>query len=119
MPSRAPGERHAIRLPASRSAHELFVDYDQIASDAAAMLRLEAGRNPHDKALIELVGELSIRSALFRRPWASQEVRYHGSGRKRLRHPALGQLDLCADPGDGLGPGRRPDRRALASRSSK
>jgi transcriptional regulator with XRE-family HTH domain len=73
---------------------ELFLDYDQIARDAAAMLRLEAGRNPHDKALIELVGELSTRSELFRQRWASQDVRYHRSGRKRLRHPVVGQLDL-------------------------
>ena len=58
------------------------------------MLRLEAGRNPHDKALIELVGELSTQSELFRQRWASQDVRYHRSGRKRLRHPAVGQLDL-------------------------
>jgi transcriptional regulator with XRE-family HTH domain len=76
------------------AARELFVDYDQIARDAAAMLRLEAGRNPHDKALIELVGELSTRSELFRQRWASQDVRYHRSGRKRLRHPVVGQLDL-------------------------
>jgi hypothetical protein len=75
-------------------AREFFVDYDQIAKDAAAMLRLEAGRNPHDKALIELVGELSTRSEMFRRRWASQDVRYHRSGRKRLRHPVVGQLDL-------------------------
>ena len=75
-------------------ARELFVDYDQIARDAAAMLRLEAGRNPHDKRLIELVGELSTRSELFRQRWASQDVRYHRSGRKRLRHPVVGQLDL-------------------------
>jgi transcriptional regulator with XRE-family HTH domain len=75
-------------------ARELFVDYDKIASDAAAMLRLEAGRNPHDKALIELVGELSTRSELFRQRWASQDVRYHRSGRKRLRHPVVGLLDL-------------------------
>ena len=75
-------------------ARELFVDYDQIARDAAAMLRLEAGRNPHDKRLIELVGELSTRSELFRQRWASHDVRYHRSGRKRLRHPVVGQLDL-------------------------
>src|SRR3954471_8792543 len=31
-------------------APEFFVDYDRIANDAAAMLRLEAGKNPHDKA---------------------------------------------------------------------
>jgi transcriptional regulator with XRE-family HTH domain len=75
-------------------ARELFVDYDQVARDAAAMLRLEAGRHPHDQALIELVGELSTQSELFRQRWASQDVRYHRSGRKRLRHPVVGQLDL-------------------------
>lgn len=76
------------------AAEQFFVDYDQVARDAAAMLRLEAGRSPHDQALIELVGELSTRSELFRQRWASQDVRFHRSGRKRLRHPAVGQLDL-------------------------
>lgn len=76
------------------AATEFFVDYDKIANDAAAMLRLEAGRNPHDQALIELIGELSTQSALFRKRWASQDVRFHRSGQKRLRHPAVGQLDL-------------------------
>jgi len=75
-------------------AREFFVDYDRIANDAAAMLRLEAGRNPHDKALIELVGELSTRSGLFRQRWASHDVQFHRSGQKRLRHPVVGQLDL-------------------------
>jgi transcriptional regulator with XRE-family HTH domain len=75
-------------------APEFFVDYDRIANDAAAMLRLEAGKNPHDKALIELVGELSTRSELFRRRWASHDVQFHRSGQKRLRHPVVGQLDL-------------------------
>jgi hypothetical protein len=75
-------------------AEEFFVDYNKIAKDAAAMLRLEAGRNPHDKGLIELVGELSTRSELFRRRWASHDVKFHRSGQKRLRHPVVGQLDL-------------------------
>ncbi|NEK56704.1 helix-turn-helix domain-containing protein [Geodermatophilus sabuli] len=76
------------------AAREFFVDYDRVANDAAAMLRLEAGRNPHDKALIELVGELSTRSELFRRRWAQHDVQFHRSGQKRLRHPVVGQLDL-------------------------
>ena len=67
------------------AAREFFVDYDRIATDAAAMLRLEAGRNPHDKALITLVGELSTQSELFRQHWASHNVKFHRSGRKRLR----------------------------------
>jgi transcriptional regulator with XRE-family HTH domain len=76
------------------AAREFFVDYDRVANDAAAMLRLEAGRNPHDKALIQLVGELSTRSELFRRRWASHDVQFHRNGQKRLRHPVVGQLDL-------------------------
>ena len=67
------------------AAQEFFVDYDRIANDAAAMLRLEAGRKPHDKALIALVGERSTRSVLFRQCWASPDVLFHRSGRKRLR----------------------------------
>lgn len=76
------------------AAREFFVDWDRVANDAAAMLRLEAGRDPHDRGLIELVGELSTRSEVFRRRWASHDVQYHRSGRKRLRHPVVGQLDL-------------------------
>jgi len=76
------------------AAPDFFVDWDRIAGDAAAMLRLEAGRNPHDRALIELVGELSTRSELFRQRWASHDVQFHRSGQKRLRHPVVGQLDL-------------------------
>jgi transcriptional regulator with XRE-family HTH domain len=76
------------------AAREFFVDYDRVANDAAAMLRLEAGRSPHDKALIELVGELSTRSELFRRRWAQHDVQFHRSGQKRLNHPVVGRLDL-------------------------
>ena len=88
----------------SEAAEDFFVDYDKIARDAAAMLRMEAGQNPHDEDLIALVGELSTRSDLFRKQWASQDVRFHRSGQKRLRHPAVGQLDLDFEamplPGD-------------------
>jgi transcription regulator MmyB-like protein len=76
------------------AAREFFIDFDRMATDAAAMLRLEAGRNPYDKDLITLVGELSTQSELFRQHWASQNVKFHRSGRKRLRHPAVGELDL-------------------------
>ncbi|SDS85262.1 helix-turn-helix transcriptional regulator [Microlunatus soli] len=76
------------------AARDFFVDWEQISRDAAAMLRLEAGDNPNDKALIELVGELSTRSEVFRQHWASHDVRFHRSGMKRLRHPVVGQLDL-------------------------
>ncbi|MEV7602273.1 helix-turn-helix transcriptional regulator [Kitasatospora sp. NPDC089797] len=76
------------------AAADFFVDYDRIADDAAAKLRMAAGRDPHDEELIALVGELSTRSGLFRRRWASQDVRLQRSGRKRVRHPVVGRLDL-------------------------
>lgn len=88
------------------AAKAFFVDYDHIASDVAAKLRMEAGRHPHDEGLIALVGELSTRSELFRQRWESQDVRLHRSGRKRMHHPVVGRLDLDveslelpADPG--------------------
>lgn len=76
------------------AARTFWRDYDQIANDAASMLRLEAGRNPHDADLIQLVGELSTQSELFRERWASRDVVFHRSGLKRLHHPIVGDLDL-------------------------
>ena len=76
------------------AARTFWRDYDRIAHDAASMLRLEAGRNPHDPDLIRLIGELSTRSELFRQRWASQDVVFHRSGTKRLHHPVVGDLDL-------------------------
>ncbi|WP_431238765.1 helix-turn-helix transcriptional regulator [Mycolicibacterium aichiense] len=76
------------------AAQALFVDYDQIARDLAAKLRMDAGRDPYDDKLIALVGELSTCSELFRQRWASQDVRVVRSGRKRLHHPIVGRLDL-------------------------
>lgn len=76
------------------AAREFWRDYDRIANDAASMLRLEAGRNPHDPELMKLVGELSMHSELFRQRWASHDVVFHRSGIKRLHHPVVGDLDL-------------------------
>lgn len=76
------------------AAREFWRDYDKIANDAATMLRMEAGQNPHDPELIKLVGELSTQSELFRERWASRDVMHHRSGVKRLHHPVVGDLDL-------------------------
>jgi transcriptional regulator with XRE-family HTH domain len=76
------------------AAREFFADWERAADDIAAMLRSEAGSNPYDKQLIELIGELSTRSEEFRGRWAAHNVRFHRTGRKRLRHPIAGTLDL-------------------------
>ena len=77
--------------PASR---DFFTDWERAADDIAAMLRLEAGRNPYDKKLVELIGELSTRSDDFRTRWAAHNVRFHRTGHKKLHHPVVGDLDL-------------------------
>ncbi len=76
------------------AAREFFSDWERAADDIAAMLRSEAGRNPRDRQLIELIGELSTRSEDFRTRWAAHNVRFHRVGRKRLHHPVVGALDL-------------------------
>jgi transcriptional regulator with XRE-family HTH domain len=76
------------------AASEFFVDYDTIVNDCVAFLRAEAGANPYDKDLTDLIGELSTRSEDFRHRWAAHDVRYHRTGRKRLHHPLVGDLEL-------------------------
>jgi transcriptional regulator with XRE-family HTH domain len=76
------------------AAQEFFVDWEKVAKDVVAALRSQAGRNPYDRALSDLVGELSTRSEAFRTWWAAHNVRYHQTGAKRLHHPVVGDLEL-------------------------
>jgi MmyB-like transcription regulator ligand binding domain len=62
-----------------------------------ALLRSEAGRNPHDRELFDLVGELATRSDEFRGLWAAHNVRLHVKGVKRFNHPIVGELELSFD----------------------
>jgi transcriptional regulator with XRE-family HTH domain len=75
-------------------AVEFFRDYDKAANDTVALLRAEAGRDPYDRDLSDLIGQLSTRSEEFRRRWAAHNVRIHTTGVKLLRHPIVGDLDL-------------------------
>lgn len=70
-------------------------DWETTADYCVALLRTEAGRDPHDKQMHDLVGELSTRSDDFRRRWSSHDVRLHGSGTKRFHHTAVGDLELA------------------------
>jgi len=88
------------------AAREFYSDWERQAQDVVAMLRTEAGHSPHDKALSNLIGELSTRSENFRTWWAAHNVRFHRTGVKRFRHPVVGDLtltfealDLAADSG--------------------
>ena len=76
------------------AAIEFYVDWDRVASDLVAHLRSEAGHNAYDRALTDLVGELSTRSEEFRRLWAAHNVRFHRTGSKRIQHPIVGEMEL-------------------------
>lgn len=75
-------------------APEFFVDWESIAHDAVAILRAEAGRDPYDRRLSDLIGELSTRSEEFRVRWAAHNVKFHRTGVKRFHHPLVGELTL-------------------------
>jgi transcriptional regulator with XRE-family HTH domain len=76
------------------AAQQFFRDWEKAAKDLVAALRSMAGRNPYDRGLTDLVGELSTRSETFRTWWAAHNVRYHQTGTKRLHHPVVGELEL-------------------------
>jgi hypothetical protein len=75
-------------------ARGLFPEWDRITADTVAMLRVEAGRHPHDPDLTELIGELATRSTEFRTRWATNDVRTHRAGTKTFRHPLIGEVSL-------------------------
>jgi transcriptional regulator with XRE-family HTH domain len=103
-PSRPPNSARFLFL--DPRARTFYTDWDTVAHDVVAALRGEAGRNPYDRALSDLIGLLSTRSDEFRVRWARHDVRFHRSGTKRFHHPLVGELtlayeslDLPADPG--------------------
>lgn len=74
-------------------ARDFFVDWDAAGVATAALLRAEVGREPRDRALRELVGELSTLSPEFRSRWAAHDVLMHHDGVKQLHHPDVGHLE--------------------------
>jgi transcriptional regulator with XRE-family HTH domain len=103
----AANERNLARFQfLDPAARRFYPDWDLFADMAVAILHAQAGRNPYDKDLHDLVGELSTRSEQFRTRWGAHDVRRHGTGTKRFHHPAVGELtlayeslDLAAEPG--------------------
>ena len=75
-------------------SRRFYPDWDTAADTAVAILRTEAGRDPHDRIMHDLVGELATRSEEFRRRWASHDVRFHNTGIKHFHHPVVGELNL-------------------------
>lgn len=93
--------RYLFLDPRSR---DFYTEWNVVARDSVAALRVEAGRNPYDRSLTGLVGELSTRSEDFRTWWAAHNVKFHTTATKTLHHPAVGELELTGEaltlPGD-------------------
>lgn len=75
-------------------ARDFYPNWELAANTNVAILRTQSGRNPFDKRLADLVGELSVRSEEFRTRWAAHNVRRHYAGTKIFRHPVVGELEL-------------------------
>ena len=106
QPAGGTAQLRSLHLPRSRRRPRLLPRWEIAADTCVAILRTEAGRDPHDKDLHDLVGELSTRSSDFRRRWGTHDVRLHGAGTKRFHHGVVGDLDLSyesidlvSDPG--------------------
>jgi transcriptional regulator with XRE-family HTH domain len=87
-------------------AEASYPQWDRVATETVAILRSAAGRDPYNRDLSDLVGELATQSEAFRTRWASHNVRFHNTGVKEFRHPVVGELtltfnrlDLAADHG--------------------
>lgn len=91
----APGNGNLARFAfLDPRAHQFHPNWDAAADIVVGILRTEAGRDPYDRALHDLVGELSTRSDAFRTRWGAHDVRRHGAGAKRFVHPVVGPLEL-------------------------
>lgn len=77
------------------TSRDFYPDWDVFAMMCVAIMRAEAGRDPHDRGLQNLVGELSTQSETFRTLWGAHDVRSHGAGTKRFHHPDVGELVLA------------------------
>jgi MmyB-like transcription regulator ligand binding domain len=78
----------SVRSPPRRSwSPGRYIDWERAANDVVSVLRSAAGRDPHDRDLSDLVGELSTKSDEFRTRWAAHNVRFHDTGTKDFHHP--------------------------------
>lgn len=94
---RGPGRpaNHSRFIFLDPRSRDFYPNWDLAANTNVAILRTQTGRNPFDKRLADLVGELSVRSEEFRTRWAAHNVRRHYAGTKVFHHPVVGELELA------------------------
>ena len=93
-PSYCPGHNLALDVFLDETAQARYTDPGQVRRNRVSSLRAAAAALPGDARLVEVIGELSIRSAAFRELWAQHEIRARSAGTKRFTHPEVGELEL-------------------------
>jgi transcriptional regulator with XRE-family HTH domain len=73
---------------------ELYRNWADEAALAVASLRFTASQYADDRELIELTGELTLKSSEFAALWAKHPVRRCTNGTKGFHHPEVGDFDL-------------------------
>ena len=90
-----PERRNILRLifcdPRVREAQ---YDWDSVARFVVAAFRADAARAGAVSHVADFVGELCSLSPEFAALWRDNDVRHHGDGTKRLRHPVHGTLSF-------------------------
>ncbi|GAA5025519.1 helix-turn-helix domain-containing protein [Actinopolymorpha pittospori] len=82
----------AVFLDPSEQA--LRRDWDELTEEGVATLRAHVGPDVDDPRLVDLVGELSVRSDRFRHLWGRHDVALRRGRVSRLTHPQVGDIDL-------------------------
>jgi transcriptional regulator with XRE-family HTH domain len=85
---------HARWVLLDPRARDLYIDWEAVARENVAALRMDAGSHPDDAELLALVGELSVKSPEFARWWADHDVVVREHGAKRFLHPIVGEIDI-------------------------
>ncbi|MBR0950987.1 helix-turn-helix transcriptional regulator [Bradyrhizobium canariense] len=90
-----PGQRNILRFifcdPRVRAAQ---YDWDSVARFVVAAFRADAARAGAVSHVADFVDELCRTSPEFAALWRDNDVRHHGDGTKRLRHPVHGTMSF-------------------------
>lgn len=95
-PTPLPNEQRNVLLALfSDDNHRLRCDgWEAMVRDYVGMLRAAIATDPEHPRGVALVGELSIRSAEFRRIWSRHDLRDAVHGEKTILHPRLGEIGV-------------------------
>ncbi|MFF3468272.1 helix-turn-helix domain-containing protein [Streptomyces sp. NPDC002619] len=93
-PFNAPGHNGILAAFLEPEMRELHRDWEDMTARVVPYLRSVVGADIEDPRLVEIVGELSLRSERFRTLWARQDVKHKTTGTSFFQHPQVGPLEL-------------------------